>query len=108
MVNLLLPPRTPSLREGACCDVEIWGREWDRVGDDEHLVWSFLPPSVPSLRDGFEWFGLTASADGDCADVVASGAFLLPPRVPSLEGFFGLLCGRGESESGGELANEAR
>jgi hypothetical protein len=100
------PPRTPSLREGVCWDVEVSASGKCGPGGDECNVFPFLPP--PSLPDGVEVFEDAGGGDEDWRDAVAWEAFLEPPIVPSLENFFGFFSGVGESEADSEVVAELR
>ena len=62
VADLWRPPRTPSLREGVCWDVEVSACGECGPGDERNMF-PFLPP--PSLPDGVEVFEDAGGGDKD-------------------------------------------
>jgi hypothetical protein len=94
------------LREGVFLDVEVSACGGCGSGDDERNVCPILPPL--SLPDGVEAFEDAGGGDEDRRDAMAWEALFEPLIVPSLDDFFGLFSGVGESEADSEVEAELR
>lgn len=106
VANLWWPLRAPSLPGRVFLDVEVSACRGYGSGDGERNVCPFLPP--PNLPDSVEVFENAEGGDEDWRDAVTWEAFFEPLIEPSLDDFFGLFSGGGESEADSEVEAELR